>query len=152
MMLQRNSYGGFDKVAVGSTSGVSTQDGGSAMGGGAGPRVVPASAPMVPAAAPVLAAPHPDAPPGLPLSSTDLPLALKDVDALLSAYSTLRGFNFVLRLSPFPFRMMCSELSSGVRPCPTHDAEAAPLSALRPAACSQGTAALRPFARDFDIL
>ena len=116
-MLQRNSYGGFEKVAVGGASGMSAQDGGSALGGGAGPRSFPAS-PMVPAAAPVSATPHPDAPPGLPLSSTDLPLALKDVDALLSAYSTLRGFNFVLRLSPFTFRSMCAELASGVRPCP----------------------------------
>lgn len=123
-------------------SGVAAKDGGSAGGaqtsGGAGSAVVPAAAAAV-------AAGHPDAPPGLPPSSTDLPLALKDVDALLSAYSTLRGFNFVLRLSPFTFRMMCSELASGVRPCLPHDDATAPLSVLRLAASSQGTAALRPF-------
>ncbi len=54
---------------------------------------------------------HPDAHPLLPPSSGDLWLDLPEIDILLSCYSIIRSFGFILRLSPFTFKELCRDIS-----------------------------------------
>jgi hypothetical protein len=61
--------------------------------------------------APVEPSKHPDAHPLLPPSSSDLWLDLPEVDRLLSCYSVIRSFGFILRLSPFTFKDLCRDIS-----------------------------------------
>ena len=47
----------------------------------------------------------------MPASSNDLQIPVKELDALLAVYGTLRSFSFLLRLSPFPLKILCFELN-----------------------------------------
>jgi hypothetical protein len=57
---------------------------------------------------------HPDAHPQLPRSSGDLWLSLPQIDRVLSFYSVIRNFGFILRLSPFTLKELCRDLATQV--------------------------------------
>ena len=54
---------------------------------------------------------HPDAHPLLPRSSSDLLLSLPQLDKIISCYTSIRSFGFLLRLSPFTLKEFCRDIS-----------------------------------------
>lgn len=54
---------------------------------------------------------HPEAPSQLPRSSGDLWLSLPHLDRVLSCYTTIRTFGFILRLSPFTLKELCRDIA-----------------------------------------